>query len=109
MTRKLLIMAVALALVGCAGRTNDKKSENEENVKLVPFTAEELAKGITEEYGIVKATPELLDRLNVARFQQYGLTGINSLDPFEVGSNEVIPLKDPETANGGLNNLRFEG
>lgn len=47
-------------------------------------------------------------KIDIARYRQYGLTEIETLDPFVVGSNEKIVLKDPETANDGLNGIRFE-
>ena len=47
-------------------------------------------------------------KIDVARYRQYGLTEIETLDPFVVLSNEKIVLKDPETANDGLNGIRFE-
>lgn len=116
MIHKLLILIAALALVGCAGRTN-KANQNanadatatESTTELEPLTAEQLAEGIVkDEYGAVTALPELLAKINVARYRQYGLTEIETLDPFVVLSNEKIVLKDPETANDGLNGIRFE-
>ena len=116
MTHKLLILITALALVGCAGRTS-KASQNanadatatESTTELEPLTAEQLAEGvITSEFGIVTASSELLAKIDVARYRQYGLTKIETLDPFVVLSNEKIVLKDPKTANDGLNGIRFE-
>ena len=115
MRRKLLILMTALVLAGCAGKTRTNNTQATEPsttdtiVEVEPLTAEELAKGvITSEFGIVTATPELLAKINVARYRQYGLTEIETLDPFVVLSNEKIVLKDPETANDGLNGIRFE-
>lgn len=116
MIHKLLILIAALALVGCAGRTN-KANQNanadatatESITELEPLTAEQLAEEvIISELGIVTATPKLLAKIDVSRYRQYGLTEIETLDPFVVGSNEKIVLKDPETANDGLNGIRFE-
>ena len=115
MTHRLFIIIAALALVGCAGSTRKNNNSTEPSAtesiaELTPLTAEELAKGIiTDESGMVTATPELLAKINIGRYTQYGLTGVESLDPFVVVSNEEITLKDPETANGGLNGIRFEG
>ena len=115
MIHKLLILMTALVLAGCAGKTrtnntqNTESSATENTAKVEPLTAEQLAEGvITSEFGIVTASSELLAKIDVARYRQYGLTKIETLDPFVVLSNEKIILKDPETANDGLNGVRFE-
>ena len=115
MRHKLLILMTALVLVGCAGKTRTNNTQATEpsatdtTVEVEPLTAEELAEGvITNELGMVTATPEVLVKIDIARYRQYGLTEIETLDPFVVGSNEKIVLKDPETANDGLNGIRFE-
>lgn len=115
MTHKLLILMTALVLVGCAGKTRTNNTQTtepsatENTAEVEPLTAEQLAEGvITSEFGIVTASSELLAKIDVARYRQYGLTEIETLDPFVVGSNEKIVLKDPETANDGLNGIRFE-
>ena len=115
MIHKLLILTTVLLLAGCAGKTRTNNTQATEpsatdtTVEVESLTAEQLAEGvITSEFGIVTATPELLTKIDVARYRQYGLTEIKSLDPFVVGSNEKIVLKDPETANDGLNGIRFE-
>ena len=110
MTHKLLILMTALVLAGCAGktRTNNTQTATDTTVEVEPLTAEQLAKGIIDNEGIITAKPELLAKINVARYSQYGLTEIETLDPFVVLSNEKIVLKDPETANDGLNGIRFE-
>ena len=101
-------------LAGCAGKTrtnntqNTESSATENTAEVEPLTAEQLAKGIIDNEGIITAKPELLAKINVARYSQYGLTEIETLDPFVVLSNEKIVLKDPETANDGLNGIRFE-
>ena len=110
MTDKLLILMTALVLAGCAGktRTNNTQTATDTTVEVEPLTAEQLARGIIDNEGIITAKPELLAKINVARYSQYGLTEIETLDPFVVLSNEKIVLKDPETANDGLNGIRFE-
>ena len=110
MTHKLLILMTALVLAGCAGktRTNNTQTATDTTVEVEPLMAEQLAKGIIDNEGIITAKPELLAKINVARYSQYGLTEIETLDPFVVLSNEKIVLKDPETANDGLNGIRFE-
>jgi hypothetical protein len=115
MTYKLLILMTALVLVGCAGKTRTSNTQatepsaTENTAEVEPLTAEQLAEGvITSEFGIVTASSELLAKIDVARYRQYGLTEIETLDPFVVLSNEKIILKDPETANDGLNGIRFE-
>lgn len=115
MTHKLLILTTVLLLAGCAGKTRTNNTQTaepsatENTAEVEPLTAEQLAEGvITSEFGIVTATPVLLAKIDVARYRQYGLTEIETLDPFVVGSNEKIVLKDPETANDGLNGIRFE-
>ena len=114
MTHKLLILMTALVLVGCAGKTRTNNTQNTESsatdttVEVEPLTAEQLADVIIDNEGIITATPELLAKIDVARYRQYGLTEIETLDPFVVVSNEKIVLKDPETANDGLNGIRFE-
>ena len=110
MTHKLLILMTALVLAGCAGktRTNNTETTTESAIEVEPLTAEQLAKGIIDNEGIITAKPELLAKIDVARYRQYGLTEIETLDPFIVLSNEKIVLKDPETANDGLNGIRFE-
>ena len=115
MTHKLLILMTALVLAGCAGKTrtnntqNTESSATENTAEVEPLTAEQLAEGvITSEFGIVIASSELLATVDVSRYRQYGLTKIDAIDPFVVGSNEKIVLKDPETANDGLNGIRFE-
>lgn len=115
MTHKLLILMTVLVLAGCAGKTRTNNTQatepsaTESAIEVEPLTTEELAEGvITNELGMVTATPEVLAKIDVARYRQYGLTEIETLDPFVVGSNEKIVLKDPETANDGLNGIRFE-
>ena len=115
MIHKLLILMTALVLAGCAGKTrtnntqDTESSATENTAEVEPLTAEQLAEGvITSEFGIVTASSELLAKIDVARYRQYGLTKIETLDPFVVLSNEKIILKDPETANDGLNGIRFE-
>ena len=115
MIHKLLILMTALVLAGCAGKTrtnntqNTESSATENTAEVEPLTAEQLAEGvITSEFGIVTASSELLAKIDVARYRQYGLTKIETLDPFVVLSNEKIILKDPEPANDGLNGIRFE-
>ena len=115
MTHKLLILMTALVLAGCAGKTRTNNTQHtqpsatENTAEVEPLTAEQLAGGvITNELGMVTATPEELAKIDVARYRQYGLTEIETLDPFVVLSNEKIVLKDPETANDGLNGIRFE-
>lgn len=115
MRHKLLILMTALVLAGCAGKTRTNNTQATEpsatdtTVEVEPLTAEQLAEGvITSEFGIVTASSELLAKIDVARYRQYGLTEIETLDPFVVLSNEKIILKDPETANDGLNGIRFE-
>lgn len=115
MTHKLLILMTALVLAGCTGKTRTSNTQTaeptaaESTIEVEPLTAEQLAEGVQEnEFGIVTATPELLAKIDIARYRQYGLTEIEALDPFVVGSNEKIVLKDPETANDGLNGIRFE-
>lgn len=115
MTHKLLILTTVLLLAGCAGKTRTNNTQTaepsatENTAEVELLTAEQLAEGvITSEFGIVTATPVLLAKIDVARYRQYGLTEIETLDPFVVGSNEKIVLKDPETANDGLNGIRFE-
>ena len=115
MIHKLLFLMTALVLAGCAGKTrtnntqNTESSATENTAEVEPLTAEQLAEGvITSEFGIVTASSELLAKIDVARYRQYGLTEIETLDPFVVLSNEKIILKDPETANDGLNGIRFE-
>lgn len=114
MTHKLLILMTALVLAGCAGKTRTNNTQatepsaTENTAEVEPLTAEQLANGIIDNEGIITATPELLAKIDVARYRQYGLTEIETLDPFVVLSNEKIVLKDPETANDGLNDIRFE-
>lgn len=115
MTHKLLILTTVLLLAGCAGKTRTNNTQTaepsatENTAEVELLTAEQLAEGvITSEFGIVTATPVLLAKIDVARYRQYGLTEIETLDPFVVGSNEKIVLKDPKTANDGLNGIRFE-
>ena len=115
MIHKLLILMTALALASCVGKTRTSNAQTtepsatENTAEVEPLTAEQLAEEvITSELGIVTAMPELLAKIDVARYRQYGLTEIETLDPFVVGSNEKIVLKDPETANDGLNGIRFE-
>ena len=115
MTHKLLILMTALALASCVGKTRTNNTQTtepsatENTAEVEPLTAEQLAEEvITSEFGIVTASSELLAKIDVARYRQYGLTEIETLDPFVVLSNEKIVLKDPETANDGLNGIRFE-
>lgn len=108
MTHKLLILIAALALIGCVGKTRNANN-NDENTSLIPLTAEQLAESVKEdENGFIVASPELLAKIDVARYREFGLTEIETIDPFVVGANEKIVLKDPETANDGLNGIRFE-
>ncbi len=110
MTHKLLILMTALVLVGSAGKTrasNAQTAEPSANVSSIAADSTALA----EEFralGYEEAGAKLLAKIDVARYRQYGLTEIETLDPFVVLSNEKIVLKDPETANDGLNGIRFE-
>ena len=115
MTHKFLILMTALAFAGAVGETraNSTTAEptaTESATEVEPFTEKQLEKGITkDEYGTVKASSKLLAKTDIARYRKYGLTQIESLVPFVVGSNEKIILKNPDAVNGGLNNIRFDG
>ena len=111
MTCKLLIFIAALVLTGCAGKTRTNNTQTAE-----PSAAENTiatdSTALAEEFrelGYEVADPNILAKIDVVRYRKYGLTKIDAIDPFVVGSNEKIVLKDPETANGGLNAIRFEG
>ena len=110
MTHKLLILMTALVLAGCAGKTRTNNTQTTEPTANESSIAAD-STTLTEEFrelGYEVADAKLLTKIDVARYRQYGLTEIETLDPFVVGSNEKIVLKDPETANDGLNGIRFE-
>ena len=114
MTHKLLILMIALVLVGCAGRTRTNNTENtefsatENTIAPDSISAATTVETTTEiDYELV-ADPNLLAKVDVARYRKYGLTKIETIDPFVVGANEKIVIKDPETLNDGLNGIRFE-
>ena len=110
MTHKLLILMTALVLAGCAGKTRTNNTQTTEPTANERSIAAD-STTLTEEFrelGYEVADAKLLTKIDVARYRQYGLTEIETLDPFVVGSNEKIVLKDPETANDGLNGIRFE-
>ena len=110
MTHKLLILMTALVLAGCAGKTRTNNTQTAEPTANESSIAAD-STTLTEEFrelGYEVADAKLLTKIDVARYRQYGLTEIETLDPFVVGSNEKIVLKDPETANDGLNGIRFE-
>lgn len=100
----------ALVLAGCAGKTCTNNTQNTES-SATESTIVADSTALAEEFrelGYEMADPNILAKIDVARYRQYGLTEIETLDPFVVGSNEKIVLKDPETANDGLNGIRFE-
>ena len=110
MTHNLLILMTALVLAGCAGKTRTNNTQTSEPTANESSIAAD-STTLTEEFrelGYEVADAKLLTKIDVARYRQYGLTEIETLDPFVVGSNEKIVLKDPETANDGLNGIRFE-
>ena len=110
MTYKLLILMTALVLAGCAGKTRTNNTQNTESSATESTIAAD-STALAEEFrelGYEVAGATLLAKIDVARYRQYGLTEIETLDPFVVLSNEKIVLKDPETANDGLNGIRFE-
>lgn len=110
MTHKLLILMTALVLAGCAGKTrtnNTQTAEPTANESSIAADSTALAEEFRE-LGYEVGDPKLLTKIDIARYRQYGLTEIETLDPFVVLSNEKIVLKDPETANDGLNGIRFE-
>ena len=80
MRHKLAIILAALLLVACGGAKRNKQQADER-----------------------------LAKIDVKQFCEYGLTHIESLDPFVVRSNEKLVLQDPETINKDLNSIRFEG
>ncbi len=115
MIHKLLIIVLVLAVVGCASRTSNNNGDSTESepptsvVEIETLSPQQITEGLKEnEYGLMTASPELLAKIDVARYHKYGLTEIETIDPFVVLSNEKIVLKDPETANDGLNGIRFE-
>ena len=111
MTHKLLILMTALVLAGCAGKTrtnNAKTAEPSATESTIAADSTALAEEFRE-LGYEVADPNILAKIDVVRYRKYGLTKIDAIDPFVVGSNEKIVLKDPETANDGLNGIRFEG
>ena len=110
MRHKLLILMTALALAGCAGKTRTNNTQNTESSATESTIAAD-STALAEEFrelGYEVGDPKLLATVDVSRYRQYGLTKIDAIDPFVVGSNEKIVLKDPETANDGLNGIRFE-
>lgn len=115
MTQKLLILMIALMLAGCVGRPRTNRTENAEPSTIENAVTPDSINTATAvemvaaeiDYELV-ADPDILAKIDVARYRKYGLTEIETLDPFVVGSNEKIVLKDPETANDGLNGIRFE-
>ena len=110
MRLKLLILMTALALAGCAGKTRTNNTQNTESSATESTIAAD-STALAEEFrelGYEVGDPKLLATVDVSRYRQYGLTKIDAIDPFVVGSNEKIVLKDPETANDGLNGIRFE-
>lgn len=118
MTHKLLILMTALVLAGFTSKThaNNQKNATPSATESVikadstsSATAKPLAEGLTKnEDGFIVATHDMLAKIDVARYRQYGLIAIETIDPFVVTADEKITLKDPETANDGLNGIRFE-
>ena len=110
MTHKLLIFMTALLLAGCAGKTrtnNTQTAEPSETESTIVADSTALAEEFRE-LGYEVADPNILAKIDVARYHKYGLTKIETINPFVVGADEKIVLKDPETANDGLNGIRFE-
>lgn len=115
MTQKLLILMIALMLAGCVGRPRTNSTENGEPPAVenaVTPDSSNTATAVETAPAEVDCEPmadtNLLAKIDVARYRKYGLTEIETLDPFVVLADEKITLKDPETANGGLNDIRFE-
>ena len=110
MRHKLLILMTALVLAGCAGKTRTNNTQTTEPSAAESTIAAD-STALAEEFrelGYEVADPNILAKIDVVRYRKYGLTKIDAIDPFVVGSNEKIILKDPETANDGLNGIRFE-
>ena len=110
MRHKLLILMTALVLAGCAGKTRTNNTQTAEPSATESTIAAD-STALAEEFrelGYEVGDPKLLATVDVSRYRQYGLTKIDAIDPFVVGANEKIVLKDPETANDGLNGIRFE-
>ena len=110
MRHKLLILMTALVLAGCAGKTrtnNTQTAETSETESTIVANSTAVADELRE-LGCEVADPKLSATIDVARYHKYGLTKIETINPFVVGADEKIVLKDPETANDGLNGIRFE-
>lgn len=115
MRHNFLILMTALVLAGCAGKTRTNNTQTAEPSAVENAVAPDSINTATAVEMVAAevdcepmADPNLLAKIDVARYRKYGLTEIETLDPFVVGSNEKIVLKDPEIANDGLNGIRFE-
>ena len=89
MTHKLLILMTALVLAGCAGKTrtnNTQTAEPSANESTIAADSTALAEAFRE-LGYEVGDPKLLAKIDVSRYRQYGLTKIDAIDPFVVGSN----------------------
>ena len=117
MTHRILIIIVALMLVGCGGRsrTNNEVVNTPKDVVPLQTTvadtvAVEIPKTDTLEESVEEEVVDskLLAKIDVTKFRKYGLLEVESVYPFSVKANELINLKNPELANGSLNQIRFE-
>lgn len=96
----LAVLAVAVLLVGCKGRGNSTKSAAvEPSAEVVEQRAQPTEKVIN---------PDLISKVDVSRYKNYGIIEIESTDPFVVKSYEPIVMDDDEAEFGGLNSYRFD-
>lgn len=96
----LAVLAVAVLLVGCAGRGRTTNSAAvEQSVEVVDTTTIAVERVIN---------PELISKVDVAMYKDEGIIAIESVDPFVVQSYEPIVIDGKEPEFGGLNSYRFD-
>lgn len=87
---RLIILIAALAFVGCTGKTRTTKSQPSDDL---PTEVDSVS----------------LAKIDVARYNKYGLIEIESISPFVVVANEKFMLENRDGEYGGANALRFDG
>lgn len=113
MIHKLLIVIVVLTLAGCGNNSNRYSttwsSTNEYVLRSDSNKHPKEIESDSTEFATEKVIDSvLLAKIDVAKFKKYGLTEVESIDPFIVVSNEKITLKNPKNIDAGLNTIRFE-
>lgn len=103
--KKFVFIAVALLLASCAGRGRAVKSEDGADSTVVEQIANVAEPELSETRVI---DPSLVTKVDVVRFKNDGIIGIESVDPFCIEAYEPLNAEDYNPEDGGLNAIRFD-